>query len=237
MVKEHIQMQKHRKKINSYWIKLLLFVTHVGCLHFKFSSIDNIYYLLSENLIRLFYFRKIRKLVLEEKQLIAWNAFSWEKAFFWRRWQTQRGLWLRKHSDYDMLSPITLYTKKEKKKKTFFFITVRKTKNNFFFTLIKRGKVICWCTAGVCGIKTKKLKKARETFRNICTEFVKRCKKKRIRIVSGFYLHSISRFEIDALIRIIKGIFWKYRIKIKHNLWFYFKKAHNGVRKKKEKRL
>lgn len=213
MDKEHVQMRKLVKK-ESYWVKLIYLLPFCSTREFRFKGKQN---------IRFLYLCGI-DLYLNLKKYFMFNP----------KWS----IFVQKLIGcYTLSTKYDLFKRKRKRKR--YVVVVRKTKNNFFFTLktLRKGEVICWCNAGFCKITTKKMKRARDTFKIISRKFSFLCRRKKIKSIFGFNIYYIPNFPLNALLGIIRYNFWKRRIKTGPNIWIYMKNAHNGIRLKKRRRL
>lgn len=144
-------------------------------------------------------------------------------------------------------------------KKRFCFL--RKTKNNYFLTITNGlGDVILRKSAGLVKVKSKKRKKSRDTFALICNELAADCFNLKIKKLDKLIITHMGVFFtlIYTLTRAFKRIGLmlqiplkvdKVALKNKRNknfkkvsivfggLCFIRRRAHNGIRKKKTKRL
>lgn len=113
-------------------------------------------------------------------------------------------------------------------------IHIKKTINNYFLTLTKtiNCNVIYHLSAGHCKIFTKKKKKSLETLRQITKKMSEFLLLNRITYINNFIINLTHPYYFKKSIRILK----KNKIFIKRVL-IMKKKTHNGIRKKKLKRL
>ena len=111
---------------------------------------------------------------------------------------------------------------------------VKKTVNNYFLTLTKTNNcnVLYSISAGHCKIYTKKKKKSSETLRQLSIKMSNFLLLNKITFINRFFVHLNNPYYFKKTIRILK----KNKIYIK-NIFIIKLKSHNGIRKKKLKRL
>lgn len=124
------------------------------------------------------------------------------------------------------------------KKKLYLFIIIKKTKNNWFFNITDiKGNVIILNSCGFLKIKTKKQKKAKETLEELYTFFFQKYQQSSYNfnnIQKIFYKSNYSgTYKLKKLLKILKQNCLKKKLKF----FLMYIKAHNGIRKKKLRRL
>jgi len=123
--------------------------------------------------------------------------------------------------------------KRNKWNKIYLFF-IKKTRNNYFFTVTNFfGEVLVFSSMGHAKIKTKKKRKSPEAFKVFVRFFIKKLWKFKMK---GKYCLILKK----RLKRYLRGfLVWKLkkiRFKLK-KIIISKKKAHNGVKKQKKKRL
>lgn len=132
-----------------------------------------------------------------------------------------------------------------KKKKNIYIIYLKKTRLNYLLSLVNYydGNILFQSSAGCCNIKTKKLKKSRDTFELVILDFIKKCKSQNIKKIMGLnFISSVKKVTLRAFlfyIGKIKNLFkWNSSMILKFQ-YLYIKKiiAHNGIRARKKRRI
>jgi ribosomal protein S11 len=124
--------------------------------------------------------------------------------------------------------------KNKKQKYEIYNLHVKKTLNNFFLTLTKTTNcnVLYHLSAGHCKIYTKKKKKSLETLRAISMKMVEFLNLNKITYIETFYISLNNKYYFKKCFKTIR----KNKIYIR-NVILTKIKSHNGIRKKKLKRL
>jgi ribosomal protein S11 len=111
---------------------------------------------------------------------------------------------------------------------------IKKTLNNFFLTLTKTNdcNVIYHLSAGHCKIFTKKKKKSLETLKTMSIKMVDFLISNKITYIKNFFICLNNKYYFKKSYKTLR----KNKIYIE-NVFIINVKSHNGIRKKKLKRL
>jgi hypothetical protein len=252
MVNEHIQMQKLVKKFYnkhfikynfnkvSLWIKQKKLVRKkpLGTSYLRFSKFCGKGFTLMYGItlkLRCFTRPIIHCSSLSQRNIMVKNFFI-TPVFTFLKFKNFI-FYLKKRRRYiNRYNVVSILNVKKK-----LLVIFKKTKNNYFLTLVtyNKGHVISKCTAGIAGIKTKKEKKARDAFFLVCRKFVRLCKLKNVKSIYGLCLYKFTRRLRGSIffIRTLKFALKKESIKYFKYIYFLNMVSHNGLRKKKVKRL
>lgn len=121
-----------------------------------------------------------------------------------------------------------------------YYLFFKKTKNNFLLTVTDiHGKVILWRSAGHLGLKTKKKKRSFESFDLLCEEPLKKLHKYNISVISKMIVVGTSYLRFFMVRKFFKSVASYDKLKkLKiRRIEFWKSCTHNGIRKKKPKRV
>ncbi len=234
------------KNINKKY-KFIFWKKKLNLKYKKFKIINNLQYYININLKWLlikflkklklnyykYFFKNLIQLKLKKKKYKIYKLFkkyykiykyiNFIKKQLYKKTTKNKQLWKKK-----------LNTKQQQQ--NIYIIIIKKTKNNLFLNLTNIiGNSIIISSCGQLKIRTKKQKKSKEILEELYNLFLKKCQQYNIKKIQKIYYKSnySENFQLKKILKLFKKNYFNYNL---HIILTYIK-THNGIRKKKLRKI